>query len=86
MSNVDSQRNKATLPPSPVVIARPGSRWKHATRSESVLRGHVGHVDGALELPHGRFISWGQDKTFRLWDSDGNLRGEGGSYSYPPAS
>jgi len=35
------------------------------------LTGHTGSVYGALELSDGRLLSWGWDKTLRLWMAEG---------------
>jgi WD40 repeat protein len=37
----------------------------------AVLEGHTNLVEGALELPDGRVLSWSCDKTLRLWDKAG---------------
>jgi WD40 repeat protein len=37
---------------------------------------HDGEVYGALAFPGGRFLSWSEDKTLRLWRSDGTPDGD----------
>jgi WD40 repeat protein len=38
-----------------------------------VFAGHTKPVGGALELKDGRFLSWSDDHTLRLWNSEGEL-------------
>ena len=35
------------------------------------MEGHEGTVDGCAVLPDGRFLSWGNDGTVRLWAAGG---------------
>ena len=35
----------------------------------AVFEGHIGRINGALELCDGRVLSWSGDKTLRFWDS-----------------
>ena len=37
----------------------------------AVFEGHTNSVIGALVLPDGRFLSWSDDHTLRLWDDTG---------------
>jgi WD40 repeat protein len=37
----------------------------------AVFEGHSSEVDGALLLPNGQILSWADDRTLRLWCSDG---------------
>ncbi|MGV2437452.1 MAG UNVERIFIED_CONTAM: hypothetical protein LVT10_23240 [Anaerolineae bacterium] len=37
----------------------------------ATLAGHTGSVWGVHVLADGRFLSWSEDKTLRLWDKDG---------------
>ena len=37
----------------------------------ATLSGHTGDLYGALELRDGRILSWSNDKTLRVWSSDG---------------
>lgn len=41
--------------------------WPHVRE----LKGHTGKVLGAIVLRDGRFLSWSEDGTLRLWSSDG---------------
>jgi WD40 repeat protein len=55
--------------------------WRTVNRSRqlnpdsclAVLEGHVGDVEGALELKDGRILSWASDAAPRLWAPDGQL-------------
>jgi WD40 repeat protein len=37
----------------------------------AVLEGHTNGVNGAVQLADGRILSWSDDKTLRIWDTDG---------------
>ena len=63
-------------PLSPRVVPRAGSRWKRPGCCDAVLRGHTDRVNGARVLSDGRILSWSDDKTLRLWRSDGAPDGE----------
>ncbi|MCB1090905.1 MAG: hypothetical protein KDL87_05210, partial [Verrucomicrobiae bacterium] len=44
--------------------------WDAATGTcHAVLEGHTGGIEGALELPNGRVLSWAGDGTLRVWDA-----------------
>ena len=48
-----------------------GARTLHLASRQFAVQGHADAVLGALELRDGRLVSWSNDRTLRLWASDG---------------
>jgi len=47
--------------------------WERTVAPVTVRTGHEARVVGLAQLPNGHILSWGMDKTLRVWDVDGKL-------------
>jgi WD40 repeat protein len=55
----------------PLLMHGPVGFIEAADSSVAVLSGHTAEINGALVLADGRFLSWSNDETLRLWEADG---------------